>query len=306
MPAIFPTRPKLPGNGLLQESVDASTTPPVLSAIYGESDIGGADAVAGVNFSTGAGVSGSSQGGIAVYGESAQNEGVRGVSHSNAHAGVTGFNDGGQIAVYGESTQNEGVRGVSHSNAHAGVTGFNQSNGPGIYGTGGGAPFSGDQFPGAALFDGDVKINGKLFATVDVLVGADCAEEFDSGAEHELEPGTVLVLNQDGMLQPGDRAYDRKVAGVISGAGDYRPGLILDRRESARRRTLVALLGKVYCKVDARYSAIEVGDLLTTSPTLGHAMKAEDPARAFGAVIGKALRPLEDGQGLIPILISLQ
>jgi hypothetical protein len=66
------------------------------------------------------------------------------------------------------------------------------------------------------------------------------------------------------------------------------------------------LLGKVYCKVDAQFAAISVGDLLTTSPTPGHAMKAADPSKAFGAVIGKAMGPLNEGQGLIPILIALQ
>jgi hypothetical protein len=81
---------------------------------------------------------------------------------------------------------------------------------------------------------------------------------------------------------------------------------VLDRRERAQNRKSIALLGKVYCKVDAAYSPIEVGDLLTTSPTRGHAMKAADPLKAFGAVIGKALRPLEIGHGLIPILIALQ
>jgi hypothetical protein len=35
-------------------------------------------------------------------------------------------------------------------------------------------------------------------------------------------------------------------------------------------------------------------------------MKANDPMRAFGAVIGKALRGLQSGRGLIPILVSLQ
>jgi len=65
-------------------------------------------------------------------------------------------------------------------------------------------------------------------------------------------------------------------------------------------------MGKVYCKVDAQYSAIGVGDLLTTSETPGHAMKAIDPLKAFGAVIGKALRPLQSGQGTIPVLVALQ
>jgi hypothetical protein len=38
----------------------------------------------------------------------------------------------------------------------------------------------------------------------------------------------------------------------------------------------------------------------------GFAMKANDPSKAFGAVIGKALRPLREGQGMIPILVALQ
>jgi hypothetical protein len=35
-------------------------------------------------------------------------------------------------------------------------------------------------------------------------------------------------------------------------------------------------------------------------------MKAEDPAKAFGAVIGKALGSIKQGLGLIPILVALQ
>jgi hypothetical protein len=49
-----------------------------------------------------------------------------------------------------------------------------------------------------------------------------------------------------------------------------------------------------------------VGDLLTTSDTPGHAMKTIDPLKAFGAVIGKALTPMDAGRGLIPILVALQ
>ena len=93
---------------------------------------------------------------------------------------------------------------------------------------------------------------------------------------------------------------------MVSGGGSYRPGIILDRRETRVVRQPIALLGKVYCKVDAQFRAIAVGDLLTTSPTPGHAMKTNDPTRSFGAVIGKALRPLAEGRGMIPILIALQ
>jgi hypothetical protein len=115
-----------------------------------------------------------------------------------------------------------------------------------------------------------------------------------------------VVIDSGEALRLSATAYDRKVAGVASGAGSYRPGLVLDRRSRAADRLTVALMGKVYCKVDASYGAIETGDLLTTSPTPGHAMKASDPLRAFGAVIGKALLPLASGRDMIPILVALQ
>ena len=55
------------------------------------------------------------------------------------------------------------------------------------------------------------------------------------------------------------------------------------------------------------WQAVEIGDLLTTSNTAGHAMKAVDHGRAFGAVLGKAMQPLAKGQkGLILVLVALQ
>ena len=112
--------------------------------------------------------------------------------------------------------------------------------------------------------------------------------------------------DKDGAVKRSEQAYDTRVAGVVSGAGGLKPGIILDRRGSSDGRMPVALMGKVACKVDARYSPIEVGDLLTTSPTAGHAMKAEDPRRAFGAVLGKALRALNEGTDTIPVMVALQ
>src|SRR5262249_11249816 len=135
----------------------------------------------------------------------------------------------------------------------------------------------------------------------------DCAEEFDVIAQQQLEPGTVVVIDQQGSLVESSEPYDKKVAGVVSGGGAYRPALILDKQTpTANGRAPIALLGKVFCKVDARYCPIEVGDLLTTSPTPGHAMKATDSTKSFGAVIGKALQSLPSGAALVPILIALQ
>lgn len=154
---------------------------------------------------------------------------------------------------------------------------------------------------GHASISGDLAVTGDIF-----LPGGDCAEQFHIAGAQRFEPGTVVVIAGEETLRESRDAYDRKVAGVISGAGEYRPGIILDKRVSDEGRAPVALVGKVACKVDAQYAPIEMGDLLTTSPTPGHAMKAEDPSRASGSIIGKALRSFEAGKGLIPILIALQ
>ena len=138
------------------------------------------------------------------------------------------------------------------------------------------------------------------------LAGADCAEEFNVSASEKVIPGTVLVANKEDTLQISKQPYDKRVVGVVSGAGGYKAGIVLDKKSSKNPRVPVALSGKVFCKVDANNSPISVGDLLTTSSTPGHAMKAEDPLKSFGAVVGKALGGLTNGQGLIPILVALQ
>lgn len=156
------------------------------------------------------------------------------------------------------------------------------------------------------LVDNSNTVRVKVAAvTGDILLtNADCAEDFDVAEEAPV--GTVMVLDGEGRLRQSTLPYDRRVAGVISGAGDFRPALVLDKRPDSTGRLPIALLGKVCCHVDAAYGAIAPGDLLTTSPTPGHAMKAADPRQLAGAILGKALRPLPAGQGLVPILVTLQ
>jgi hypothetical protein len=160
---------------------------------------------------------------------------------------------------------------------------------------------------GDASFTGNLSVGGNVSVTGDVLLtGADCAEEFDALGTQPYDAGTVMVIDADGALRQSVEAYDKRVAGVVSGGGDYKHALVLDKRHSHESRVPLALVGKVYCKVDAEFSPIEVGDLLTTSATPGHAMKATDALKAFGCVIGKALRAVREGQSLIPILVALQ
>ena len=138
------------------------------------------------------------------------------------------------------------------------------------------------------------------------LLGADCAEEFAIAGAEAITPGTVMVIGDDGRLNASCQPHDRRVAGVVSGAGAYKPGIILGRQMGRDDHLPVALVGKVFCKVDDSNGPICVGDLLTTSARPGHAMRATDPLAAFGAVIGKALGALPAGFGQIPILIALQ
>jgi hypothetical protein len=139
-----------------------------------------------------------------------------------------------------------------------------------------------------------------------VLQNADCAEEFEVATSTAIVPGTVMVFDETGRLTQSAIAYDKRVVGVVSGAGSLKPGIVLGKQPDQANRSPIALVGRVYCQVDADAVAIEVGDLLVTSSTPGHAMKATDPLQAFGAVIGKAMAPLEAGQGLIPIVVALQ
>ena len=152
---------------------------------------------------------------------------------------------------------------------------------------------------------GDVEVSSNVYVTGDVRLkgGADCAEEF--AVRDLVELGTVMVLGEGGSVQKSRKAYDKRVVGIVSGAGGLKPAVILGQRKSDSCTSPIALSGKVFCRVDAKYGPIETGDLLTTSETPGHAMKADDPNKAFGAVIGKAMGPLDNGCGLIPVLVGL-
>lgn len=223
--------------------------------------------------------------------------------HRRAGIGVKAISDKGfGLAAY--STGHEAIHAETQSRETAAIAAYNLNRN----GTGAAIFAKKEGRRGhAGFFVGNVWITGELGVGGDImLANADCAEDFDVVGAALAEPGTVMVVGADGLLAPCDSAYDKRVAGVISGAGLFKPGVILDKRETAHERRPVALLGKVFCKVTTAGGTIQVGDLLTTSDTPGHAMKASDPHLAFGSVIGKALGTLEAGDGLIPILVALQ
>ena len=69
---------------------------------------------------------------------------------------------------------------------------------------------------------------------------------------------------------------------------------------------MVTLGAFSHCNVDADIAPIEVGDLLTTSATRGHAQKVLEPERAIGAIVAKSLVAVPKGKAKIPVMVLLQ
>jgi hypothetical protein len=147
--------------------------------------------------------------------------------------------------------------------------------------------------------------NGMLTVkTVKIEGGADLAEPF-LVRDDRPKPGTILVIDprHPGDLKVSSAAYDRGVAGVVSGANGVHSALTLtqfadaEAQDQAAFHRDVALSGRVYALADATASAIQPGDLLTTALTPGYCMKATNSTRARGAVLGKAMTSLSGGKG---------
>ena len=160
------------------------------------------------------------------------------------------------------------------------------------------------------LIGNDGTGNGRVVTDVlEITGGADLSENFDINAGAAVQPGTVVCIDPDdpGRLIPSGSPYQRTVAGVVSGAGGVRPGLLMGQQGTAADGAHpVALTGRVWTLCDASAGPIRPGDLLTTAPTAGHAMKVADHEKAQGAIVGKAMSKLEAGQGLVLVLVSLQ
>jgi len=156
--------------------------------------------------------------------------------------------------------------------------------------------------------NGNVTTSGNAnVRSITIRGGADLAEPF-AMSHSGVEPGSVVVIDEKnpGKLKASTRAYDKKVAGIVSGANGIRPGISMIQEDMLEAGENVALSGRVYVKADTSAGPIEPGDLLTTSSTAGRAMKAADHDQAQGAIIGKAMTPLTEGEGMVLVLVTLQ
>lgn len=249
-----------------------NSTTPGHSGVYGT-----AGPTAGVSTPANqAGVLGKSADAYGVVGYSKNNDGVYG--HSTAAYGVRAEGGGTKAAVlalaFGSSATNYGLQALS-SSSH------------GVYADGATYGF----YTPDKVFAG----NGY----------SDIAEHMPAAAD--VGPGDVVVIdpNQDEYVIRSYQANDPMVAGVISSE----PAMLIGNSES---KTPLALAGRVPVKVSAENGAIHRGDLLTTSNTPGHAMKATahimDGVAFYtpGTIIGKAMGELESGTGTLIVLVLPQ
>ncbi|MCI0515109.1 hypothetical protein L0128_17995, partial [candidate division KSB1 bacterium] len=156
---------------------------------------------------------------------------------------------------------------------------------------------------------GNTDFGGRVICSeLQLTGGSDLAEPFEIKEPNQIVPGMVVVIDPEnpGKLKISTQAYDRRVAGIVSGAGGIKPGVRMMSDPAHENNHHVALTGRVYALGDASFGAIEPGDLLTTAPTAGYTMKVTDYQKAQGAILGKAMTRLDEGQGLVLVLVSLQ
>jgi hypothetical protein len=250
-------------------------------------------------------IGGTSQ--LSTYGDAGQEEGR---VQANSYGGrlTTWDQTGRETAHIGSATDAGGSLQLFQKNGTLSVNlqgDLDGANGGGFL-----RLFKGDGTVGLTL---QADLSGESKITTQVLQitgGADLSEQFDvTASKDELAPGLIVCIDPEhpGRLVESTRAYDRTVAGVMSGAGGVKPGMLMGQQGTAvDGKHPVALSGRVYCEADASNGAIHPGDLLTTSGTPGHAMKVTDYDKAHGAIIGKAMSSLDHGEGLVLVLVSLQ
>ena len=304
---------RAPGAKLEVENSSANT-----NAIIGSANAtsGSASGVFGATSSpSGAGVLGF---GAATSGI---NDGVTGItaSSTNGANGVFGgatATTGGVFGVQGYSNSVNGF-GVQGGSPNVGISGISQQcvNGSCTPTTGIGGLFNtasgGTILLGEANFTTVFRVDssGKGFFDGGTQTGgADFAESMAVATGHDRqEPGDLLIVDTTAkrQLKLATEPYSTLVAGIYS----TKPGVLATthKMDEARANEIpLAIVGIVPCKVSAENGAIQPGDLLVTSSTPGRAMKGTDRSKMLGAVVGKALEPLTEGEGVIQVLVTLQ
>jgi hypothetical protein len=269
---------------------------------------------------SGWGVYGTAPSGYGLYGSTTSGTGVYGYSGSGRGVIASSGTGTGVYAISGGTTLNGPALYAYNTNTTAtepaGIAIFakNKSGDTTIVAqnTGTGDTFRSLNAAGNGIIFRVTKTGRVVTTAVQITGGGDLAEKFEvrkPRADMDSAEGMVVSIDpgNPGKLVVSRKAYDRTVAGVISGAGGINSGMVMGQEGTiADGKEAVALTGRVYVRADASKRAIKPGDLLTTSDIPGHAMKVVNHSRAQGAIIGKAMTGLDKGTGLVLVLVTLQ
>ncbi|MBI1742162.1 hypothetical protein HYR54_03740 [Candidatus Acetothermia bacterium] len=227
---------------------------------------------------------------------------VRGESNSVFSIGVEGHSDS-NYGVVGESNRGIGLVGVSISGEVIVATLANQNC---ISTTTACNIFRGQNQVGNLV---RIDSAGKGFFNGGTQTGgADFAESMRTTDDPAtLQPGDVLVID------PGHARAVKKSSApnskLVVGVYSVKPSIlaIADHHidDSLTGEVPVAVVGIVPTKVSAENGPIQIGDLLVSSSTPGHAMRAPNNP-APGTIIGKALATWESGNGVIEVMVMLR
>lgn len=154
---------------------------------------------------------------------------------------------------------------------------------------------------------GEVRADGSYYGASFNTGSADVAERIN--VSEWVEEGNVVEIDPEhpGFFRKASCPYSTKVVGIISTS----PGVILGNTFNASaekwedNRPMLALAGRVPVKVTTENGPIQIGDLLVSSSTPGHAMRSPDREACIGAVIGKAMEALGEGTGVIMVQVML-
>jgi hypothetical protein len=293
------------GNGVLGNFTSANSD-------GGGGVIGLTSATSGFSYGARGDALGASGTAVGVFGQSFSPDGYGGFFQSNASAGGIGLTG----VSYSTSGFSIGVRGLAVSPTGNGVAVFGVSSSA----NGTGAIFVNEA--GGTILDGRIgpaptatKVfrvdgTGRVFADGGFQPsGADFAESMSvTGDRAKYSAGDLLAIDPTASrhVALAQQPYSTLVAGIYS----TKPGLLGTTRKvddsAPQTEVPLAVVGIVPCKVTAENGPIQIGDLLVTSSTPGHAMRGTDRSRLVGAVVGKALEPLAIGNGVIQVLVTLQ
>jgi hypothetical protein len=264
------------GTGVKGESVSSGG---MTYGVYGQT--------AGANYSAGVyGIASSTTASSIHYGVYGRAEGIYGV-------GVVGYapnvalGSGNPVGVVGRTDSSRGVAGDFINTAPTGNILVLQNSTGNVWRV----DNAGSQWMNGTMYTG----------------GADFAEAVEvMDSPHTYEPGDLLVIatNGDRKVELSTEPYSTRVIGVYA----TKPGVLASRHglDDSGKEIPVAMIGIVPAKASAENGPIQRGDLLVSSGTPGYVMRATDRQRFVGAVVGKAMQPLNSGTGVIEIAVTLQ